>query len=111
MKYLRLSSFLALILACLLFMTAVSAVPDPPKKEGDAKKKAASSCERKKLGANFNDYTVPKRDVATVGESLGFAAIVVGVLAVATVNTYYKVKTNPQLPGYTQAAYMRDREL
>lgn len=38
------------------------------------------------------DYTVPNRGRATVGESLGFAAIVVGVLAVASVNTYFKVR-------------------
>lgn len=64
----------------------------------------------KKLGASFTDYTVPKRAAATVGEGLGFAALVIGVIVIAGVNTYYKVKSNPRgLPGYTQAIYMKDQ--
>ena len=70
---------LAALLACCLLLTAAAA-PD-----------AGCSTQHKKLGASFSDFTVPKRAKATVGESLGFAAIVVGVLAVASVNTFFKV--------------------
>lgn len=102
----------AALLACCLLLTG-SALPEGPKPAagGAAAPKAAASCSpHKKLGANFTDYTVPKRASATVGESLGFAAIVVGVLAVASVNTYFKVKQSPKLPGYTQAVYLRERD-
>lgn len=88
----------AALLACALLTT------------GAADPKASGCSPHKKLGANFSDYTVPKRAAATVGESLGFAAIVVGVLAVASVNTYFKVKASPKLPGYTQAVYLRERD-
>lgn len=99
-------------LACLLTPTAAAdAVPAAP--AAPVKKVPATPCAaagRKKLGENFNDFTVPKREAATVGESLGFAALVVGVLAVAGVNTYFKVKNSPGgLPGYSQAIYMREQ--
>lgn len=71
------------------------------------------SCgETHKLGENFQDWSVPERAAATVGESLGFAVLVVGVLAVASAGTYFKVKSNPGkgLPGYSQAIYMREQQ-
>lgn len=94
--------FAALLACCLLTSPAAAADAAP--------KQHAACSSHKKLGASFTDYTVPKRASATVGESLGFAAIVVGVLAVASVNTYFKVKQSPKLPGYTQAVYLRERD-
>jgi len=99
-------------LACLLSTTtaadAVPAAPAAPVKKVPAACTGTSG--HKKLGENFTDFAVPKRAAATVGESLGFAALVVGVLAVAGVNTYYKVKSGPGgLPGYSQAIYMREQ--
>jgi len=96
--------------------TAADAVPAAPAAPAAPVKKvpAAAACTgtsgRKKLGENFTDFSVPMRAAATVGESLGFAALVVGVLAVAGVNTYFKVKNSPGgLPGYSQAIYMREQ--
>lgn len=102
-----------LALASLLSSTtAADAVPAAP--AAPVKKAPTAACTgtsgHKKLGENFTDFTVPKRAAATVGESFGFAALVVGVLAVAGVNTYYKVKSSPGgLPGYSQAIYMREQ--
>lgn len=97
----------AALLACCLFLAAPATAADAAAAK-PAPKQQAACASHKKLGANFTDYTVPKRASATVGESLGFAAVVVGVLAVASVNTYFKVKSSPKLPGYTQAVYLRE---
>jgi hypothetical protein len=65
----------------------------------------------KKLGEGFTDFTVPRRPAATVGESLGFVALVVGVLALAGITTHFKLKSSPNgLPGYSQAVYMREQQ-
>lgn len=100
----------AALLACCLLLASPATAADAAANPAPKQQQQAACSSHKKLGASFTDYTVPKRASATVGESLGFAAIVVGVLAVASVNTYFKVKQSPKLPGYTQAVYLRERD-
>jgi hypothetical protein len=98
-------------LACLFSSTtAADAAPAAPTAP-TAPAASVTGRGQNKLGEAFTDFTVPERAAATVGESLGFAALVVGVLAVAGVNTYYKIKSSPGgLPGYSQAIYMREQQ-
>lgn len=97
--------------ACLFSSTTVAdSAPAAPSTPTDSAASATGTGQNK-LGEDFTDFAVPERAAATVGESLGFAALVLGVLAVAGVNTYYKIKSSPGgLPGYSQAIYMREQQ-
>jgi hypothetical protein len=60
------------------------------------------------LGAGKPDPPVPAEPKPTWTEYVTFGAFVGGVLGLASINTFFKMKSGQNLPGFTNAAYMKE---
>lgn len=90
-----------------LSVETFSAADDMDKAAAAAGQATGCKTEKKKLGAG-EERKVPPHRQAKIEEKLLFGVFVVGTLGVASVTTYFKTRNGEQLPGYTQAAYMKN---